>query len=234
MERGRDFQAEIKRLIKFFTLLIVQCGLVYVYSDDGGEKTVSDIIRIMEIPMKESLFKALRTQRLCEFADLIGDTEGPCFYIALVNCFDYLYPAEVLPSAVIAELREHPEKLTTGVKPLEGLQEVRKFEPVLKLKIDQVVNHSNRSADMMKCELNIPEEIRVVNSVNGILTPEPGYSTAITYLIRNHVKRGHYMALAEDPILKELEINMGGNTEFSMIKDKYKAYCSFIVVKSGR
>ena len=185
--------------------------------------------------MSESLLQrvlgALQRDRLSSFVKEAHDTGDACFYYALISCHNYLYPHDLLPRDVEARLRVQAGK-GDGTKLIDFVGEVRRLESDLRLRIDHIVNHSNLPIEQIKEDLDFPDEIPVIDSVDGYVAPEPGRSTAVTFLRRNEGEGGHYMALVENPRFQEGSYGPGGNTEFQKIRDKYTASFSFILVKS--
>jgi len=186
---------------------------------------------IVEKPVLQRLLSSLQRDRLSNFVKEAHELGDACFYYALISCHNYLYPEELIPKDIEERLRAEGNK-GNGTKVIDLIGEVKRLEPDLKLKIDHVVNHSNLPMEQIKGDLSLPDEIPVINSEDNFLAPEPGHSTAITFLKSNVGEGGHYMALVENPRFQEGGYGSGGDTEFQTIKDQYKAGFSFILVKS--
>ncbi len=179
----------------------------------------------------ERLVGAIQRDRLENFIKDSFDRGGGCFGIAAVSCHNYLYPNLVLPR----NLEEHLIQDTEGarVKLVDVIGELKKLEPYLKIKVDRIINHTNLPLVYIEGALQPQDLVPIENSKDGWLHPEPGVSTAITFLQNKKYKNGgHYMPLVENSRFYEEGIITGGNTEYQRIKHKYTAGMSFIIVKS--
>lgn len=179
----------------------------------------------------ERAIGAIQRDRLKNFIKDWFDNDSGCFGIAAVSCFNYLYPNLVLPNA----LEQHLIQNTGGsrVKLADVIIELEKLEPYLKIKVGRIVNHTDLALSQIEDVFKKHSVVPIENSEDGWLYPEPGISTAITFLQSKRDKNGgHYMPLVENPRFCEYGMITGGNTEYQRIKEEYASGISFIIVKS--
>jgi len=187
------------------------------------------------ISMSKDIFEkavsAIQRDRLENFIKDSFNRGGGCFGTAAVSCHNYLYPNLILPRHLERQLIQNTEG--AKVKLVDVISELEKLEPYLKIKVDRIINHTNLTLSYIEGTLSKQDGVLVKNSEDGWLYPEPGVSTAITFLqSKKDKKGGHYMPLVENSRFYEEGLITGGDTEYQRIKDRYTAGISFIVVKS--
>ena len=184
----------------------------------------------MDRPLVERTIGAIQRDRLADFFKESEELGDSCFYYALISAHNYLYPNELLPRDITERLRSDATK-GKGTKVVDFINEVQRLEQDLKLKVDHVVNHTDKPASFIQKELSIPDTIPVIETTGGVDAPIPGITTGIAFLKSKQGNGGHYIALAENPRFSEYGFPMGGNTEYSKIKDKSLGALTFFLVK---
>ncbi len=185
----------------------------------------------MESVVQEKTLSSLQRDRLSNFVKEARDHKDGCFYYALISCYNYLYPTKLLPRKFEDNLMREDRK-GKGVLVRDVVKEVKRLEPFLKLKVDHIINHSNIAIEKVRHDLSIPDTISIVNSPDGLVTPESGHSTALIFLKSKDKTGGHFMALVENSKFQDNGYVMGGNSEYSEIGDRYVGGFSFVLVKS--
>lgn len=179
----------------------------------------------------ERTIGAIQRDRLTSFIKESHELGDACFYFALISAHNYLYPREKLARDISERLRIESTK-GKGTKARDFCKDVLRLERDLKVKVDHVVNHTTLTPEEIRKDLRIPNGIPVIDTVDGIDAPIYGQSTGVALLIRKDETGGHYLALAENPRFSDYGYPMGGNTDYTKIKDRYKGAVTFFLIKS--
>lgn len=186
----------------------------------------------MSKPILERAVGVIQRDRLSKFVKESHLLDGGCFHYALISCFNYLYPNKLLSRTVEEKIEQGLKMGGGGVAFGDVIGEVKRFQSELGLKVDHIVNHTDKTIEDVKKGIPKHDWIPVVDSKDGKIYPNPGISTAITLLERKDGSGGHFFALVENPRFQDNGGIMGGNTEYQKIKDRYVSVVSFIIVKS--
>lgn len=180
----------------------------------------------------ERTITAIQHDRLTNFIKESDSYLDTCFQYSMVNCFNYLYPRMVI-SRKIDEIFQSRKNKGEGMSLRNFLGEVKSLEPILRMKVERIVNHSEIPNEDIIDALSVPSHIPVLFGPPESVIPVPEQVAGIVQIFNLHAIRNHLYSLTENLRHQEFGYPMGGYSEYNLYEGEYLTGATFVMVKSN-